>query len=83
MRGLGFRAQSEVKSFIGFDKGILRFDQDMASDRQTKSTVKLIAKSTHEDFNGNFAEALVKLQAVDVITDHTKGQIRRTCRAVN
>ncbi|PON83933.1 Peroxidase, partial [Trema orientale] len=65
------------------NKGILRFDQDLASDRRTKNAVKLIAKSTYEEFNINFAQAIVKMQAVDVITNPKKGQIRRSCRAVN
>ncbi|PON75287.1 Peroxidase [Trema orientale] len=65
------------------NKGILQFDQVLASDRRTKNAVKLIAKSTNEDFNINFAQAILKMQAVDVITDPKKGQIRRSCRAVN
>ncbi|GJW67728.1 peroxidase 60-like protein [Tanacetum coccineum] len=61
-------------------RGVLKFDQDVASDRLSKSTVARIARSSN--FNTKFGQAMVKLGAVQVLTGQ-QGQIRKSCRAVN
>lgn len=61
-------------------RGVLKFDQDLASDRLSKSTVARIARSSN--FNTKFGQAMVKLGAVQVLTGK-QGQIRKSCRAVN
>ena len=61
-------------------RGVLKFDQDLASDRLSKSKVARIAKSSN--FNSKFGQAMVKLGAVQVLTGK-QGQIRKSCRAVN
>ncbi|KAL7596754.1 hypothetical protein Lser_V15G28775 [Lactuca serriola] len=71
------------KSFysqIIMGRGVLQFDQDLASDRLSKSTVAAIARSS--DFNARFGQAMVKLGATQVLTGK-QGQIRKSCRAVN
>ncbi|PON65434.1 Peroxidase [Parasponia andersonii] len=50
------------------NEGILQFDQDLASSGLTNTTVEARTKSSYEDFNKNFAEAIVKLQALGVLT---------------
>ncbi|PWA37707.1 root hair specific 18 [Artemisia annua] len=61
-------------------RGILRFDQELALDNLTNSTVAAIADSS--DFTVKFGEAMVKLGATEVLTG-TQGEIRKSCRAVN
>lgn len=61
-------------------RGILQIDQDLGLDPRSKSTVEAIAKGFN--FNVKFGEAMVKLGAVQVLTDK-QGQIRRSCRAIN
>ncbi|KAK1429208.1 hypothetical protein QVD17_11413 [Tagetes erecta] len=71
------------KSFysqIMLHRGVLQFDQDLAFDSLTKSTVADIAHSF--DFNTKFGQAMVKMGAIDVLTG-TEGEIRKSCRAVN
>ncbi|CAH1429650.1 unnamed protein product [Lactuca virosa] len=61
-------------------RGVLQFDQDLASDRLSKSTVAAIARSS--DFNAWFGQAMFKLGATQVLTGK-QWQIRKSCRAVN
>ncbi|KAL8501135.1 hypothetical protein ACS0TY_020630 [Phlomoides rotata] len=61
-------------------RGILQIDQDLALDPLSKYTVDAIAKGFN--FNVKFGEAMIKLGAVQVLTN-TQGQIRRSCRAIN
>ncbi|KAI7753635.1 hypothetical protein M8C21_010153 [Ambrosia artemisiifolia] len=71
------------KSFysqIMMHRGVLKFDQDVALDSSTKSTVATIARSS--DFNTKFGQAMVKMGAIQVLTGK-QGQIRKSCRAVN
>ncbi|PON39126.1 Peroxidase [Parasponia andersonii] len=77
-----FKVDNSYYNQLLSNKGILQVDQDLASSGQTSTTVEAIAKSSYEEFNKNFAEAIVKLQAVGVLVG-TQGQIRSSCRAVN
>ncbi|KAL7226196.1 hypothetical protein ACSBR1_021347 [Camellia fascicularis] len=65
---------------ILFRKGILQIDQEMAFDPQTMRTV--INAASGYDFPFQFAQAMVKLGAVQVLTG-TQGEIRALCRFVN
>nr|XP_043613987.1 peroxidase 60-like [Erigeron canadensis] len=67
-------------SQIMMRRGVLKFDQDLASDPLSKFTVAAIASSW--DFNTKFGKAMVKMGAIQVLTG-TQGQIRKSCRAIN
>ncbi|XP_024985365.1 peroxidase 60 [Cynara cardunculus var. scolymus] len=78
-----FSSQVVDKSFysqIIKGRGVLQFDQQLALDNLSKSTVAAIAGSS--DFTTKFGQAMVKLGALKVLTD-TQGEIRRSCRSVN
>ncbi|KAI3823324.1 hypothetical protein L1987_04759 [Smallanthus sonchifolius] len=71
------------KSFysqIMMHRGVLKFDQDVALDNLSKSTVAAIARSS--DFTTKFAQAMVKMGAIQVLTGK-QGEIRKSCRAIN
>ncbi|KAI3823719.1 hypothetical protein L1987_05159 [Smallanthus sonchifolius] len=71
------------KSFysqIMLHRGVLKFDQDLASDSLSKSTVAAIARSS--DFTTKFGQAMVKMGAIQVLTGK-QGEIRKSCRAIN
>ncbi|XXG55227.1 hypothetical protein AAC387_Pa03g2941 [Persea americana] len=61
-------------------RGVLQIDQALAMDARTRPTVASLA--FRSDFTSQFAEAMIKLGAVEVLTDE-QGQIRRSCRSVN
>lgn len=61
-------------------RGILQIDQELALDPLTNPTVAAIAKGF--DFSTRFGQTMVKLGAVEVLTG-ARGQIRRSCRAIN
>uniref|UniRef100_A0A803PZR7 Peroxidase n=1 Tax=Cannabis sativa TaxID=3483 RepID=A0A803PZR7_CANSA len=63
-------------------RGVLAIDQKLANDAQTKSIVSALAKGS-VDFRQKFGEAMVKMGRIGVITDATKGEIRKFCRATN
>ncbi|KAF5937618.1 hypothetical protein HYC85_025124 [Camellia sinensis] len=65
---------------ILFRKGILQIDQEISFDPQTMLTV--INAAWGYDFSFQFAQAMVKLGAVQVLTG-TQGEIRASCRFVN
>ncbi|XP_076953771.1 peroxidase 60-like [Bidens hawaiensis] len=65
---------------IMLHRGVLKFDQDLALDSLTKSTVAAIARSS--DFTTKFGQAMVKMGAIQVLTGK-QGEIRKSCRAVN
>ncbi|KAJ9554793.1 hypothetical protein OSB04_009407 [Centaurea solstitialis] len=78
-----FSSQVVDKSFysqIMRGRGVLQFDQQLALDSLSKSTVAAIAGSS--DFTTRFGQAMVKLGAVQVLTN-TQGEIRKSCRSVN
>ncbi|KAL4591734.1 hypothetical protein LXL04_004705 [Taraxacum kok-saghyz] len=78
-----FSSRVVDKSFysqIMMGRGLLKFDQDLASDRLSKSKVATIAGSS--DFNARFGQAMVKMGAIQVLTGR-QGQVRKSCRAVN
>ncbi|KAK6163524.1 hypothetical protein DH2020_000388 [Rehmannia glutinosa] len=62
------------------NRGILKFDQDLALDPMSKPTVGAIANGF--DFSTRFGQAMIKLGTVDVLTGK-QGQIRSSCRAIN
>ncbi|XP_021853659.1 peroxidase 57-like [Spinacia oleracea] len=62
-------------------RGILPIDQDLARDPQTSAFVLQFA-GDRSLFNNKLASAMVKLQALDVLTG-SKGQIRKTCSRIN
>ncbi|KAG9452479.1 hypothetical protein H6P81_005383 [Aristolochia fimbriata] len=62
-------------------RGILQIDQALALHPLTRPTVEFL--STDPNFALRFGDAMAKLSAVDVVTDVDRGQIRRSCRAVN
>uniref|UniRef100_A0A803KVE8 Peroxidase n=1 Tax=Chenopodium quinoa TaxID=63459 RepID=A0A803KVE8_CHEQI len=62
-------------------RGILPIDQSLARDPKTVSFVKQFAQSASL-FNSKLASAMVKLQALDVLTG-SQGEIRKTCNRFN
>uniref|UniRef100_A0A803PZR6 Peroxidase n=1 Tax=Cannabis sativa TaxID=3483 RepID=A0A803PZR6_CANSA len=64
-------------------RGVLKIDQDLAIDKQTKNVVTQLANGNAYNFAQKFGQAMVKLGRVEVITDKTKGEIRRSCRVTN
>ncbi|KAL2904965.1 Peroxidase 28 [Bienertia sinuspersici] len=62
-------------------RGILPIDQALARDSQTMSFVQQFALNPNM-FATKFAAAMVKLQALDVLTG-TQGQIRKVCSKFN
>ena len=67
---------------IVFRRGVLGIDQALALNQLTKDTVNKVAISSNDYFLTKFQQAMVKLGAVEVLTD-TQGEIRKTCRATN
>ncbi|PSR86477.1 Peroxidase [Actinidia chinensis var. chinensis] len=65
---------------IFFRRGVLKFDQDLASDPQTQGLVTRAAFGY--SFPYGFGQAMVKLGEVQVLTG-SQGEIRKSCRAVN
>ncbi|XP_043702281.1 peroxidase 60-like [Telopea speciosissima] len=63
-------------------RGILEIDQELALDPQTRDTVMSLANTGGFNFAAQFGEAMVKLAAVEVLTE-TQGEVRRSCRAIN
>lgn len=59
-------------------RGVLQIDQALALDASTSGIVKSLASGS--TFNTEFGKAMVKLGAVGITG---KGQIRKSCRAVN
>ncbi|XP_043712118.1 peroxidase 60-like [Telopea speciosissima] len=66
---------------IKINRGILRIDQEIDLDFQTSPTVRLLAYS-NVIFNAQFAAAMFKLGAVNVLTEPL-GEIRTSCRSIN
>ncbi|KAF8412835.1 hypothetical protein HHK36_000806 [Tetracentron sinense] len=64
-------------------KGILQIDQALTLDPSTNATVVSFASGSK--FPVQFGNAMVKLGAIEVITDPAdrQGEIRRSCRATN
>jgi len=62
-------------------RGVLQIDQEIAFDSRTRGIVKQLA-ANNQDFNIKFGKAMVKMAAIEVLTG-TKGEIRRSCRAIN
>ncbi|KAK6163526.1 hypothetical protein DH2020_000390 [Rehmannia glutinosa] len=65
---------------IVMNRGILKFDQELALDPLSKPTVGAIANGF--DFSTRFGQAMIKLGAVDVLTGK-QGEIRSSCRTIN
>ncbi|KAI7983938.1 Peroxidase 60 [Camellia lanceoleosa] len=61
-------------------RGILQIDQELALDPRTTDTVKYAAVVGY-DFQIKFAQAMVRLGAVQVLNG-TQGEIRTSCRVV-
>lgn len=59
-------------------RGVLQIDQELALDPLSSPTVNTIAKGS--GFSAGFAQAMVKLGAVQVLTGK-QGEIRRVCNA--
>ncbi|KAL1291966.1 hypothetical protein HN51_060442 [Arachis hypogaea] len=62
-------------------RGILHFDQQLAMDESSRDMVSRFATDGDILFQ-NFANAMIKLSAVNVWLDN-EGEIRRNCRAFN
>ncbi|ESQ41778.1 hypothetical protein EUTSA_v10014171mg [Eutrema salsugineum] len=62
-------------------RGVLQVDQRLSSDRQTRGVVARYANN-NAFFKRQFARAMVKMGAVDVLTGRA-GEIRRNCRRFN
>lgn len=62
-------------------RGILPIDQALARDSQTKSIVEKFAQNSTL-FSSSLADAMIKLQALDVLTDK-QGEIRKVCSKFN
>ncbi|TYH69982.1 hypothetical protein ES332_D05G088200v1 [Gossypium tomentosum] len=65
---------------IRLGRGILQIDQALALDPLTNNTVASLANGN--DFLARFGQAMVKLGAVDVLTD-SQGEIRESCHLKN
>lgn len=65
---------------ILINKGIVQFDQRLALDSRTKSTVRALA--TGLDFSTRFGQAMVKMGEIQVLTGR-HGEIRKSCRVRN
>ncbi|XP_042480235.1 peroxidase 60-like [Macadamia integrifolia] len=63
------------------NKGVIGIDQEINQDKRTNVTVQLLAND-NVIFNAQFAAALVKLGAVNVLLDPL-GEIRTSCRSTN
>lgn len=73
-------------------RGVLQIDQELAFDPRTMGTVVNAARggfnfpttfsSYQQNFTTKFAQAMVKLGAVQVLTG-SQGEIRKSCRVVN
>ncbi|KAG6507133.1 peroxidase 57-like [Zingiber officinale] len=61
-------------------RGILKVDQNIATDKLTNATVKALA--TGSSFPTLFGGAMVRMGAIQVLTGK-QGQIRKSCRIVN
>ena len=61
---------------ISRNRGILPIDQALARDSRTSFFVKQLSDANV--FNTKFANAMIKLQALDVLTGN-QGQIRKVC----
>ncbi|KAL2904958.1 Peroxidase 57 [Bienertia sinuspersici] len=62
-------------------RGILSIDQALARDPQTMGFVQQLAQNPNL-FATRLADAMVKMQAVDVLTGN-EGQIRKVCSKLN
>lgn len=62
-------------------RGILKIDQELARDPQTRGFVLQFARNPAL-FNTKFVSAMIKLQALDVLLGD-EGQIRKVCSKVN
>ncbi|KAL9661857.1 hypothetical protein QQ045_026685 [Rhodiola kirilowii] len=72
------------KSFysqLQLKRGILEVDQNLASHFLTRRNVSALATGA-VDFQAKFGKTLIKMGAMQVLTGQ-KGEIRKTCRAVN
>ena len=67
---------------IVFHRGVLQIDQALALHQLTKDTVNTVAFAPNDYFLTKFQQAMVKLGAVEVLTD-AQGEIRKLCRATN
>ncbi|KAG8387479.1 hypothetical protein BUALT_Bualt02G0025500 [Buddleja alternifolia] len=65
---------------IVLNRGVLQIDQELALDPLSKNTVKAVANGF--DFSTRFGQAMIKLGAVEVLSEK-QGEIRRSCRAIN
>ncbi|XP_042505541.1 peroxidase 60-like [Macadamia integrifolia] len=63
------------------NEGVLGIDQEIDLDTRTNATVKILANN-NSVFLTQFAAALVKLGAVNVLLD-PMGEIRTSCRSIN
>lgn len=69
---------SFYKQSLYWNKGILKVDQDIVSNEETRRTVVELARDTYKQFNVKFWQAMVKLQRVGVLT-YPQGEIRQSC----
>ena len=63
------------------NRGILPIDQDLARDPNTSAIVDQLSLDANI-FNSKLASAMIKLQALDVLTG-TQGEIRKVCSKFN
>ncbi|EXB91219.1 Peroxidase 60 [Morus notabilis] len=69
---------SFYKQSLYWNKGILKVDQDIVFNEETRRTVVELARDTYKQFNVKFWQAMVKLQRVGVLT-YPQGEIRQSC----
>ncbi|KAJ4728931.1 Peroxidase [Melia azedarach] len=74
-----FLDKSYYKQLI-LNRGILKIDQELASDPLTRATV--ISLANVFDFPTQFGAAMVKMGGIEVLTG-MQGEIRRSCTAIN
>lgn len=66
---------------LQLNRGILQIDQELASDRSSKSMVRSFAANGNL-FSQSFVAAIIKLGNIEVLTGNS-GEIRTNCRAIN
>jgi peroxidase len=76
-----FTVDNAIYGEIRRQRGILRIDQNLGLDRSTSGIVSGYA-SSNTLFRKRFAEALVKMGTIKVLTGRS-GEIRRNCRVFN
>lgn len=80
-QGTSFVVDNQYYKQVLAKKGILKIDQELATDKSSSGIVSTLA-SDSAGFRQKFADAMVKMGGVEVLTG-TAGNIRKNCRVFN